>query len=137
MINATMMLDEEVLVIMEDVPTRNFDFVSKSVEPHQNSKFCTEPVANAFDFLKFATSRDHYFLPGPRETADNTADDILYNVILQWLDKNKVGWPKDDVMTIGNNFITRVIAALFPLTLEMLHSMSDTHNAGIIGKSLH
>ena len=134
-VNAARMLDEEVFVIMDDVPTRHFDFVIKSVETHDSSTVST--LANAFNFLIAATSRDHFLLPGPRETVDHTADDILYNDILQWLGKHQVGWPKDEVMTTGHSFITRVIAALFPLTLEMLHSMSDTHNAGIIGKSLH
>ena len=136
-VNAARMLDEEVFVIMEDVPTRYFDFVIKSVETYDSSTVSTVEVANAFNFLIAATSRDHFLLLGPRETADHTADDILYNDILQWLDKNKVGWPKDEVMTTGHSFITRVIAALFPLTLEMLHSMSDIHNAGIIDKSLN
>jgi hypothetical protein len=66
-INATRMLDEEAFVIMEDVPTRNFDFVIKSVEPHENSTLSTEPIVNAFDLLIAATSRDHFLLPGPRE----------------------------------------------------------------------
>ncbi len=68
-INATIMLDEEVFVIVEDIPTRNFDFVIKSGEPHQNSTVCTEPVANAFDFHIAATSRDHFLLLGPRDIA--------------------------------------------------------------------
>ncbi len=136
-VNATRMLDEEVFVIMEDVPTRHFDFVIKSVETHDSSTVSTVEVANAFNFLIAATSRDHFLLPGPRETVDHTADDILYNDILQWLGKHQVGWPKDEINSIGRNFITRVTAALFPLTLDMLHAMSDTHNAGIIDKSLN
>ncbi len=31
--------------------------------------------------------------------------------------------------TIGQNFASRITAALFPLTIDMLHAMSDEKNA--------
>ncbi len=43
-----------------------------------------------------------------------------------------MGWRKDEVHTIGQNFASRITATLFHLTKYMLHAMSDNNNAGNI-----
>ncbi len=74
-------------------------------------------------------------LPPPRNTLDNTADDILHNDILLWLERKGVGWARSEVNTKGKEFVDSITAAIFPLSSKMFEAMSDSHNAGIIPPS--
>jgi hypothetical protein len=51
------MLNDEAFVVMEDAPTRQFDFVVKSAEPNITTASTQGVVHNAFDFLRAATVR--------------------------------------------------------------------------------
>jgi hypothetical protein len=128
-INANRMLDEEVYVVMEDVPTRQFDFVVKQAEVAVADAH-GPPVVNAFDVLRVASSRVHLLLPPPRATHDNTADDKLFNDFRGWLEENGVGWPRNEVGTQGRQFLNRITTAFFSLTSNMFSQMSDKGNAG-------
>jgi hypothetical protein len=94
-INANKKLDEEVYVVMEDVPTSQFDFVVKQAEVAVVDAL--GPPVNAFDVLRAASSRVHLLLPPPRATRDNSADDKLFNDFRGWLEENGVGWPRNEV----------------------------------------
>jgi hypothetical protein len=163
--NANRVLDDEIYDVMNNVPTRQFDFIVKPVDPAASRQSrrkhlvyavpyffmhflgmllwcyraesmchllscCRNAAINAFDFLRAAASRESLVLPPFRDTADNTADDILHGDILVWLHESNVGWPKDKVQTIGHDFVNRITKALFPLTASMFDAMSDEHNAG-------
>ncbi len=127
-INANRMLDEEVYVVMEDVPTRQFDFVVKQAKVADVD--APGPPVNAFDVLRLASSRVHLLLPPPRATHDNTADDKLFNDFRGWLEENGVGWPRNEVGTQGRQFLNRITTAFFSLTSNMFSQMSDKSNAG-------
>ena len=124
-ITATRLLDDEVYDVMMDVPTRQFDFIVKVNE----SVASREGTTNAFQVL-FAASRNYVELPPPRNTEDNTADDILHNDILLWLKESEVGWSRDEVNTLGRDFVNMITSAMFPITSSMMCAMSDRHNSG-------
>jgi hypothetical protein len=126
-ISATRLLDDEVYDVMQDVPTRQFDFVVRIREAAAS----TAGFTNAFQVL-FAGSRNYVELPPPRTTEDNTADDILHNDILAWLKESEVGWSRDEVNTVGRDFITRITSAMFPITSSIMSAMRDPNNAGDI-----
>ena len=124
--NCTRLLDHSVLEVVEDVSTREFHFVINTRLLEE-----TRPVVNAMQLLMGAQSRTNLVLPPPRNHADNTADDVLHNDILVWLEKEGVGWPRSEVETIGACFVNRITTGFFHLTPDMLNAMSDGHNAGI------
>jgi hypothetical protein len=130
-INANKIMDEEVYIVLRDVPTRQIDFMVKPVENIAASGI----VVNAFDVLRGAKSRDRVLLPMRRATLDNTTDDVLHNDIITWLEKNESGWPRDEANELGRDFVNRLTAAFFPLTNAMFSAMSDVHNAGINPRS--
>jgi len=75
---ATNLLDKSVYEIMNDCSTREFIFVVKPVEiPEGNVE-----VVNVFTVLKAAQCRTTIVISPPRNTLDNTVDDILHNDIL-------------------------------------------------------
>ena len=127
-INATRMLDDEVYIVMEDVPTKQFDFVVKEAGVNVDAPW--HRIVNAFDILRSGASRVHVMLPPPRATADNTANDKRFNDIRVWLEENGVGWPRNEVGIQGRRFMNRITTALFPLTIKMFTQMSDKHNEG-------
>jgi hypothetical protein len=131
-INASRMMDEEVYIVLRDVPTRQIDFMVKPVENIDAGSI----VVNAFDVLRGATSRDRVLLPSRRDTLDNTTDDVLHNDIITWLEKNESGWPRDEANELGRDFVNRLTAAFFPLTSAMFSAMSDVNNAGMNPRSL-
>ena len=123
---ATRLLDDTTYEVMEDVPTHEFHFVVVEATVQER------PAANAMQALMRAQSRarTQLVLPQPRNTADMTADDILHNDILGWLEKEGVGWPRSEVMSFGADFVNRITRGLFYLTPDLMTAMSDRHNAG-------
>ncbi len=70
-------------------------------------------------------------IPPPRNTLDNTSDDILHNDILLWLERKGVGLARSEVPTKRKEFVDRTTAAFFPLTSKMFEAMNDSYNASI------
>ncbi len=75
--NATKMHDEEVYVLMQNVPTRQLDFVVLVAEDVEMD--APRAHVNAFKMLRDAASRVYLLLPPPRDTTDNTDDDKLFS----------------------------------------------------------
>jgi len=80
--------------------------------------------------LRATTSRSTLLLLHERATTNTTADNILHNEITDWIRNNEVGWPRDEIDTIGRVFVNRLTTSFFPLTSYMFLAMSDAHNAG-------
>ena len=113
---------------MNDCSTREFIFVVKPFEIPEGHV----EVVNAFTVLRAAQCHTGgIMIPPPRNTLDNTCDDILHNDILLWLERKGVGWARSEVNTKGKEFVDSITAALFPLSSKMFEAMSDSHNAGI------
>ena len=72
-INANTILEEEVYIVLQDVPTRQIDFMLKPVENIDSSG----TFVNAFDVHRGATSRDRVPLLMRRDTLDNTFDIVV------------------------------------------------------------
>jgi len=121
----TILLDENTYVTMRDCSSREFYFDVKLIKIPEGHR----EVVNAFDLLRAAQSLDAIFLPPPRTTRNNTADDCLHNDILIWLERKGVGWSRVDVKDHGENFLDNITTALFPLMTSMFVAMSEKHNA--------
>jgi hypothetical protein len=122
---ATRLLNDEVYDVMMDVPTRQFDLIVKNRE----SVASREGFSNAFQVL-FAVSWNYVELPPPRVNEDNTADDILHNDILIWLKESEERWSRDEVNTVGREFVNMITSALFPITSSIMFAMSNANNSG-------
>ena len=99
-------------IVLQDVPTRQFDFYVEPATPTE----CPPPTMNAFQVLAAGASREpiHMVLPPPRQTIDNTADDIVHNDILAWFKTSQVGWPRNQVETLGRDFVNKITSDYFP-----------------------
>ncbi len=101
---------------MTDCSTREFYFDVKLIQIHKGHR----EVANAFDLLKVAQSLDAIFLPPPRTTRNNIANDCLHNDILICLERNGViGWSRVYAKNHGKNFLDNITTKLFLLTTSI------------------
>jgi hypothetical protein len=125
-VTANRLLHLNVHDVMEDVPTRHFQFeVTLQVVRRARAH-----VVNAFDRMKAAQSTKILHYPPPRDFATMDAKDKLHNLLLDWLREQRAGWTRAEASNEGKTFVKQVTAALFPLSSDMFDRMSDPKNAG-------
>ena len=125
-VTANRLLHVNVHDVMEDVPTRHFQFEVTL----QAVRRARAHVVNVFDRMKAAQSTKNMHYPPPRNFDSMDAKDKLHNLLLDWLREQKAGWTRAEADNEGKTFVKHVTAALFPLSSDMFDSMSDPKNAG-------
>ncbi len=58
------------------------------------------------------------------------AKDILYNDFIEYLKNEGVGFPADEVTSLGYDFLRHITHAIFPLSAKVWEAVNDPHNRG-------
>jgi len=122
--DCTVFLSFPVVLAITEVPTKRFWFS------------CTRPVearpppANAMVVLMMQSVSGSLHLPCARAYRKMTGKDVLYNDFRDYLKEQGVGFPADVASSVGDDFISNIAAAIFPLSSKVWHALNDSHNRG-------
>ncbi len=59
-----------------------------------------------------------------------TGKNVMYNDFRGYLKEQGVGFPADLASSVGDDFLSNIGVAIFPLISKVWHALNDSHNRG-------
>jgi hypothetical protein len=123
--DCSVFLNFPVRLTMEEVPTKRFSFTCTRHVPDVPTR-----ATNAMVTMMAMVSSGPIHLPSKRSCRKMTSKDILYDDFIDYMKKEGVGFPADEVTSLGSDFLRHITHAIFPLSAKAWEHLNDSHNRG-------
>jgi hypothetical protein len=122
--DCTVCLSFPVTLAITEVPTKKFSFYcTRHVEARP-------PPINAMVIMMMQPDSRNMHLPCARAYRKMTGKDSLYNDFRDYLKEKGFGFLADLASSVGDDFLSNIVAAIFPLNSKLWQAINDSHNRG-------